>query len=113
MQAAALRNLEFGTFRAKYARYTRRPDRTILIYMNPKELQLNFIVPTVTMDGANVFISVDGDVPRIDFFQARSEDDAHVHGDVVASIRFSNLEQLTSLQKTIAQTVKNHTEREK
>jgi hypothetical protein len=81
--------------------------------MQPKQLQLNYLVPTVGMDGANVFITVEGDVPRIDFFQARNEDDAHVHADVVASIKFTNLAQLIDFQKTIAQTVKSHTEREK
>jgi hypothetical protein len=81
--------------------------------MQPKQLQLNYLVPTVGMDGANVFITIEGDVPRIDFFQARTEDDAHVHADVVASVKFNSIEQLIDLQKTIAQTVKSHTEREK
>ncbi|MBC7581842.1 hypothetical protein H7097_03185 [Aeromicrobium sp.] len=81
--------------------------------MNPKQLQLNFLVPTVCMDGTSVFISVDGDIPRLDFFQVRSEDDQHVHADVVASIRLTDIEQLKGLQDSIAQTIKNHAEREK
>ena len=81
--------------------------------MDQKQLQLNFIAPTVHIDGTNIFISVVDDIPRLDFFQVRSEDDAHVHADVVASVRFVNLEQLKALQESIKQTIKNHTEREK
>jgi hypothetical protein len=76
------------------------------VYMNPKQLQFNYLAPTVHADGTNIFISVEGDVPRLDFFQVRSEDDAHVHADVVASVRFVSLEQLKGLQQSIEQTIK-------
>ena len=85
----------------------------ILVDMNEKQLQLNFTSPTVHTDGANILISVDGDIPRLDFFQVRSEDDAHVHADVVASVRFVSLNQLKDLQESIKRTIKSHTEREK
>lgn len=81
--------------------------------MNQKQLQLNFTSPTVHTDGTNIFIAVEGDIPRLDFFQVRSEDEAHVHADVVASIRFSSLDQLKNLQESIKQTIKSHLEREK
>jgi hypothetical protein len=81
--------------------------------MIQKQLQLNFLVPTVHTDGTNVSILIDGDVPKLDFFQVRSEDDAHVHADVVASIRMVSLDQLKGLQESIAQTIKNHADREK
>lgn len=80
--------------------------------MSPKQLQLNFLTPTVHVDGENVFIAHDGDVPSIHFFQVRSEDDQHVHADVVASVRFVSISQLQALQESIAETIKNHTERE-
>ena len=81
--------------------------------MNQKQLQLNYTVPTLHTDGTNLFISVDGDIPRLDFFQVRSEDEAHVHADVVASVRFVSLDQLKALEKSIADTIKSHVEREK
>lgn len=79
---------------------------------SPKQLQLNFLVPTVHIDGENVFIANEGDIPAIHFFQVRSEDDQHVHADVVASVRFPSLEQLKTLQATIAEAITNHTQRE-
>lgn len=81
--------------------------------MKQKQLQLNFLVPTVHADGTNVSILIDGDIPKLDFFQVRSEDDAHVHADVVASIRMVSLDHLKALQESIAQTIKNHADREK
>ncbi len=81
--------------------------------MNQKQLQLNYTSPTLHTDGTNLFISVEGDIPRLDFFQVRTEDDAHVHADVVASVRFVSLDQLKALEKSIAETIKTHVEREK
>lgn len=81
--------------------------------MNQKQLQLNYTAPTLHTDGTNLFISVEGNIPRLDFFQVRSEDEAHVHADVVASVRFVSLDQLKALEKSIADTIKSHVEREK
>jgi hypothetical protein len=47
------------------------------------------------------------------FFQAREQHEGHVHGDVVASVRLANIEDLEGLGKAIANTVKNHKTREK
>lgn len=78
-----------------------------------KNLKLNHLVSTVSIDGSNVFIRTKGDAPFINFFQVRADDQQTVFADVVASVRFNNLEQLENLAKMIQETIKNHQEREK
>ena len=80
--------------------------------MNQQEINLKHLVPTVSTDGHAVVISDQG-VPTLMFFQAREQHEGHVHGDVVASVRMNNLEDLENLSKSITQTVKEHKSREK
>lgn len=75
-------------------------------------LDLNYLVPTVTSDGNGIFISNEGDIPTITFFQLRKQVGDHAHADVVASVRFNSLEDLKNLQKTIEETIRNHEQRE-
>lgn len=80
---------------------------------NQGNLELNYIVPTVASDGNGVFISNDGDIPTLTFFQVRRQVGDKVHADVVASVRMSALEDLTALQASIEETVRNHANRER
>lgn len=79
----------------------------------PSNLELHYMVPTVATDGSSVFISNEGDVPTITFFQVRKQTDKTLFADAVASVRMSNIEDLKNLQKSIEETIRNHTEREK
>ncbi|MBX4190862.1 hypothetical protein KW794_02125 [Candidatus Saccharibacteria bacterium] len=76
-----------------------------------KDINLNHVTPTVTSDGNIVMIS-DQDVPTIMFFQARQQHEGHMHGDVVASVRLNNLDDLKNLSKSIDETIKKHKNRE-
>lgn len=75
-------------------------------------LELNHLVPTVASDGHGVFISNDGDIPTLTFFQIRGQVGDHVHADVVAAVRMSGIDDLKKLQDTIEETIRNHTSRE-
>ena len=81
--------------------------------MTPQNnLQLNYLVPTVASDGNGIFISNDGNIPTLTFFQVRRQDGDKVYADVVASVRMGDLEDLKNLQASIAETIRNHTNRE-
>lgn len=75
-------------------------------------LELNYIVPTVASDGNGVFISNDGNVPTLTFFQMRRQIGDKVYADVVASVRMGDLQDLKNLQASIEETIRNHTQRE-
>lgn len=75
-------------------------------------LVLNYITPTVASDGNGVFISNDGNIPTLTFFQVRRQEGDKVFADVVASVRMGALEDLTNLQASIEETIRNHTTRE-
>lgn len=77
-----------------------------------QEIKLEYLVPTVVSDGNVIFVADNG-VPTVMFFQAREQHEGHVHGDVVASVRLGNIDDLEGLGKAIAQSVKNHKTREK
>jgi hypothetical protein len=77
-----------------------------------QEINLKHLVPTVATDGHVVFISDNG-VPSLMFFQARDQHEGHMHGDVVAAVRMSSIEELENLSKAISDTVKQHKTREK
>jgi hypothetical protein len=79
---------------------------------NQGNLELNYIVPTVASDGNGVFISNDGDIPTITFFQVRRQIGDKVEADVVASVRMTSLEDLKALKSSIDETIRNHTNRE-
>jgi len=76
-----------------------------------QDINLNYTVPVVTTDGNIIMISDQG-VPTLLFFQARQQHEGHLHGDVVAAVRLSNLEELKGLSKVIDDTVKKHKYRE-
>ena len=75
-------------------------------------LVLNYITPTVASDGNGVFISNDGNIPTLTFFQVRRQEGDKVYADVVASVRMGSLEDLKNLQSSIEETIRNHTTRE-
>lgn len=75
-------------------------------------LQLNYLVPTVASDGNGVFISNDGNIPTLTFFQVRRQEGDKVFADVVAAVRMSDLQDLKNLQASIEETIRNHTNRE-
>lgn len=79
----------------------------------PSSLVMNYMVPTVTIDGNSIFLSNDGDIPTITFFQIRRTDGKSVYADAVASIRMSSLEELKNFQKSIGEAIENHQRREK
>ncbi|MDL2342008.1 MAG: hypothetical protein QFB87_02950 [Patescibacteria group bacterium] len=79
---------------------------------NQGNLELNYLVPTVASDGNGVFISNDGDIPTITFFQMRRQQGDKVFADVVASVRMGDLQDLKNLQASIEETIRNHTNRE-
>ena len=79
---------------------------------NQSNLILNYITPTVASDGNGVFISNDGNIPTLTFFQVRRQEGDKVYADVVASVRMGALEDLTNLQASIEETIRNHTTRE-
>jgi hypothetical protein len=79
---------------------------------NQGNLELTYIVPTVASDGNGVFISNDGDIPTLTFFQVRRQIGDKVQADVVASVRMSSLDDLKALQSSIDETIRNHLSRE-
>lgn len=79
---------------------------------NQGNLELNYIVPTVASDGNGVFISNDGDIPTITFFQVRRQLGDKIEADVVASVRMTSLDDLKALQSSISETIQNHINRE-
>lgn len=81
--------------------------------MKPQNnLQLNYLVPTVASDGNGIFISNDGNIPTLTFFQVRRQEGDKVFADVVAAIRLSDLQDLKNLQASIEETIRNHASRE-
>ena len=81
--------------------------------MTPQNnLQLNYLVPTVASDGNGIFISNDGDIPTLTFFQMRRQEGDKVFADVVASVRLGDIQDLKNLQASIAETITNHLSRE-
>lgn len=79
--------------------------------MNPTNLTLNYLTPTVISDG-NVVLINDNDVPTLVFFEARQQDEGVLRADAVASIRLSSLADLEALQKSISDTIQKHCKRE-
>lgn len=75
------------------------------------DIKLNYTAPVVTTDGHIIAVSDQG-VPTLLFFQARDQHEGHVHADVVAAVRLSNVEELKNLSKAINETVKKHHDRE-
>lgn len=74
-------------------------------------VNLHYTVPVVTTDGNVVLVSDQG-IPTLLFFQARGRDGNNLTADVVAAVRFNDLNDLKSLQKAIADTIKQHNNRE-
>lgn len=74
-------------------------------------VQLNYLVPIVAMDGHAVIVSEQG-VPTLLFFQGRAQDDKSLKADVVAAVRFANLEDLKGLNNAITDTIEKHEKRE-
>ena len=79
--------------------------------MQPNNLQLNYLVPIVTMDGHVVIVNDHG-VPTLIFFQGRNQQSDSLSADVVAAVRLNNLEDLKNLNKAIDDTIKKHKDRE-
>ncbi|HLG91116.1 MAG TPA: hypothetical protein VI336_03115 [Candidatus Saccharimonadales bacterium] len=80
--------------------------------MDPQQnVNLRYSVPIVTTDGHVIMVSDQG-VPTILFFQGREQHDDHMHADVVAAVRLSDLDDLKNLGKAINDTVKKHKNRE-
>lgn len=75
-------------------------------------LELNYLAPTVASDGNGIFISNDGDIPTLTFFQVRRQVGDKVYADVVASVRLGDLQDLKNLQASIDETIRNHSSRE-
>ncbi len=74
-------------------------------------LNLNYKEPIVASDGNTVSISNEGPVTLL-FFQIRKQQQDTIDADVVAGVRLHNLNELKQLQKTIADTIKQHETRE-
>ena len=80
--------------------------------MQPANIDLSYIVPTVSPDGNAVFIN-ENDVATLVFFEGRKQDESGLKADVVASIRVGSIEDLEALQNSIAETIEKHKTREK
>ena len=80
--------------------------------MQPANIDLNYLVPTVAADGNAVFINEHG-VPTLVFFEGRKQDESGLKADVVASIRITSLDDLKAFQSAIADTIQQHETREK
>jgi len=80
--------------------------------MDQNNLSLNYQGPIVASDGNSIFISEQGPSTLI-FFQVRKQTGNNIEADVVAGIRFHNLDELKQLQKNIEETIKKHESREK
>lgn len=80
--------------------------------MQPGNIDLNYLVPTVAADGNAVFINEHG-VPTLVFFEGRKQDESGLKADVVASIRITSIDDLKAFQNAIADTIKQHETREK
>ncbi len=84
-----------------------------MIQFNQSNLELNYIVPIVSADGNGVFIRDSDNAPTISFFQIRKQIGNNISADVVAAVRLNNIEELEELQKVIANTIKEHKQKEK
>lgn len=80
--------------------------------MQPQNLDLNYIVPTVVADGNGVFIN-EANIPTIVFFEGRKQTEAGLQADVVAAVRLGSVADLEALQQAIAETIEKHKTREK
>lgn len=80
--------------------------------MKATNLDLRHLVPTVAADGNAVFISEQG-IPTLVFFEGRKHEGDSLQADVVASVRFTNIEDLKNFQKAIGDTIAQHQSREK
>lgn len=80
--------------------------------MQPANIDLNYLVPTVAADGNAVFINEHG-VPTLVFFEGRKQDESGLKADVVASIRITSIDDLKAFQSAISDTIKQHETREK
>lgn len=80
--------------------------------MQPANIDLNYLVPTVAADGNAVFINEHG-VPTLVFFEGRKQDETGLKADVVASIRIASLDDLKAFQNAISDTIQQHETREK
>jgi hypothetical protein len=79
----------------------------------PTNLDLTYLVPTVTTDGNSIFINTNDDTPTLTFFQVRRQDGDNLRADAVASVRFASLKELRNLQHNIEDAISNHEKREK
>lgn len=80
--------------------------------MNPTNLNLNYLIPTVVSDG-NVVMINDNDVPTLVFFEGRQQNGSELNADVVASVRLFGLSDLEALRNSIDETIEKHKSREK
>lgn len=80
--------------------------------MQPANIDLNYLVPTVAADGNAVFINEQG-VPTLVFFEGRRQDETGLKADVVASVRISSIHDLEHFQQAITETIEQHRTREK
>lgn len=79
--------------------------------MQPQDLELKYIVPTVVADGNGVFIN-ENNVPTLVFFEGRKQTEAGLQADVVAAVRLGSVADLEALQQAIAETIEKHKTRE-
>lgn len=80
--------------------------------MEPQNLDLNYIVPTVVADGNGVFIN-ENNVPTLVFFEGRKQTESGLQADVVAAVRMGSIADLEALQGAISETLEKHKNREK
>lgn len=80
--------------------------------MQPQNLDLNYIVPTVVADGNGVFIN-ESNIPSIVFFEGRKQTEVGLQADVVAAVRLNSIDDLEALGQAIAETIEKHKTREK
>ncbi len=76
-----------------------------------KNLNYRYIVPIVAPNMFTVNVKQDGTADIL-FANAVSEDAKSVNADVIAAVRFANLDALKNLQTSIKNTIKEHESRE-
>jgi len=74
--------------------------------MDQNNLSLNYQSPIVASDGNSIFISEQGPATLV-FFQVRKQTGNDIEADVVAGVRFHNIEELKQLKQNIEDTIKS------
>lgn len=80
--------------------------------INMQYSDLHFKTPIMASDGNMVMINENG-FANLFFFQMRVKTDGSPAAEVVAAVRFHNLQELKDLNRSLSETIKQHEDKEK